>query len=734
MQFSRIMTLSVLATAAASSAKSIANHEKFSLTSPKHVGLVHTDVFEQLGQKYAHTGRPKDKEEMMKDVAEIVASYCPLDHEYCVAKTHEINHNTLQKYNHYNSNNNNSNSYYYFSDTEEALDTLFPNDFDKQLLTYMGDMFNTLDELENNGAMMDADDVVNRLHEIEHDIEQMEIDNVNVNIADSDNKNSLFEEHRHVALSAIAVAIESSLLWTEVYGDISHPLHNLHYPSYYDNNNNNDNGRALYSGKDDDLYDDTLYDDNVADIIKADVAGSIYGTAPNINQGYSWQQMVVMGLITSVPESAAWAQNPPTSSPTVSPSISNNPTSSRLPTAMPSITPTGIPTSIPSSMPSYEPVTWTLTHTTDTSMASNVPRGSQVTMSYSGTVAVLSGPRTLFIHNYDASTYSWSSTTDLSDSFIAKTTAALNYDGTRLVVGDAHPVGSFSTFDYNSFTGTWTQLGAAIYGGILSDGSSGMKLGASVDLNYSGDRLIVGGPAASLVHVYDMSLSNIWMLSQTLTGETSFGTTVSLSGDGDRIVVAAPWALAKEMGYVEIYENTAVSTTATAPAPNFEQTQRIQGKDKDDMYYVGSSMAVSKDGTTIAIGFYATSTVDIYQVDPFKYNETQKLDYKKVKDIKLKEKNVKAYGWNLALDDEATRIAVTSLYSDTSKTGKTNVYAIDQLFDRPIGELSGMQPDAFAGENVALSGDGYIMAVNHVNPLSSTFSNHLKVYDSNNYY
>lgn len=124
---------------------------------------------------------------------------------------------------------------------------------------------------------------------------------------------------------------------------------------------------------------------------------------------------------------------------------------------------------------------------------------------------------------------------------------ALNFEGTRLAVGAPgynSGTGYIYVADYDEYTNTWTQVGSNIVGPHTNS-----RFGHSIDMNWAGDRIIVGANTASNVYIYDYSSG--WFLSNVIDRSTnSFGHCVSLAGDAsNRLCVGAP-----DVNTIYVYE------------------------------------------------------------------------------------------------------------------------------------------------------------------------------------
>lgn len=124
---------------------------------------------------------------------------------------------------------------------------------------------------------------------------------------------------------------------------------------------------------------------------------------------------------------------------------------------------------------------------------------------------------------------------------------ALNFTGTRLAVGAPgynSETGYVYVSDYNEISNTWSQVGSNIVGPHTSS-----RFGNSIDINWTGDRIIVGANTCSNVYVYDYS--DNWAMTHVIdTSISSFGHCISLANDiSSRLCVGAP-----DVNTIYVYE------------------------------------------------------------------------------------------------------------------------------------------------------------------------------------
>jgi len=152
-----------------------------------------------------------------------------------------------------------------------------------------------------------------------------------------------------------------------------------------------------------------------------------------------------------------------------------------------------------------------------------------------------------------------------------------------------------------SILGTWTQVGSDIDGEAAGDWS-----GRSVSLSSDGSTVAIGagyndgnGTDAGHVRIYK-NTNGIWsQVGADIDGEAAgdySGASVSLSSDGSTVAIGAPYKDSSYTfsGHVRIYNYVNSSWTQVG--------SDIDGEAAGDRF--GSSVSLSSDGSTVAIGAY----------------------------------------------------------------------------------------------------------------------------------
>ena len=190
----------------------------------------------------------------------------------------------------------------------------------------------------------------------------------------------------------------------------------------------------------------------------------------------------------------------------------------------------------------------------------------------------------------------------------------ISSDGKRLAVSspnsnvNGNNSGKVSLYSWSSSTSNWELLGLPITGS-----SSGDMSGYSVSLTNNGNRVAIGSPFSNSkgirtghAQVYDWDGSNWIKYGSQIVGERKadyFGYSIDLSGNGDTLAVGAKMndGGGYSAGHVRVYKDT---------GSGWSQIGRdIDGEKGND--YSGSTLSISDDGNTIAIGAFHNSASSI---------------------------------------------------------------------------------------------------------------------------
>ena len=250
---------------------------------------------------------------------------------------------------------------------------------------------------------------------------------------------------------------------------------------------------------------------------------------------------------------------------------------------------------------------------------------------------------------------------------------AMSADGSRIAIGAPNNSDNSDNSPFHGHVrvytltnGDWEQIGTDIDGENAGDHS-----GFSVAMSADGARIAIGAPFNTSdkghVRVYT-SINNVWIQTGTdIDGEAggdNFGIAVAMSADGTRIAIGAP---SNNAGYVRVYTLTNNVWTQTGV--------NIIGEDGGDNF--GRSLAMSADGSRIAIGapysdgvdgnFNDTGHVRIYNWDGSIWMQVGiDIDGKAANDLS---------GSSVALSTDGTRIAIGAP-GNTNRTGHVRVFSV----------------------------------------------------------
>jgi hypothetical protein len=347
---------------------------------------------------------------------------------------------------------------------------------------------------------------------------------------------------------------------------------------------------------------------------------------------------------------------------------------------------------------------------------------------------------------------------------------ALSADGTTLAIGapsantpaGTSDVGHVRVYKYNPNKTTtpvgWDQLGADIDGEGEIDQS-----GYSVALSADGTTLAIGAPYATTpagtndvghvrVYKYNPNKSTIpvgWeQLGADIDGEAAndhSGYSVALSADGTTLAIGARWAnhanSTNDVGHVRVYKYNLNKT----PAAGWDRLgEDIDGEGEID--YSGMSVALSADGTTLAIGAPYANTNDSGHVRVYKYNQNKTpAGWDQLGGDIDGEAGIDKSGWSVALSADGTTLAIGAQHANTltgtNNVGHVRVYkynlyksTIPVGWDRLGEDIDGEAQDDESGYSVALSADGTTLAIGAPyanNPAGANNIGHVRVYKYN---
>ena len=279
-------------------------------------------------------------------------------------------------------------------------------------------------------------------------------------------------------------------------------------------------------------------------------------------------------------------------------------------------------------------------------------------------------------------------------------------------------VGYVSVFEKNNET--WVQRGEKIFGKV-----SGELSGFSTALSSSGDRVAVGSIFALDGHVDTAGITRVY---RWLDGSWSqvghdlsvgylndqFGYSVDLSSDGMTVAVGAPGASTnRPSGYARVYKFDG--------AANWGQfADRPVGQGEYDNERFGHSVSLSSDGTKIAVGspnYPDVGRTQVYEFETFvsPYNPAYTYTYWNQTFYGIGQAGDDHFGSSVELSDDGTILVVGAPNNDFASVdaGRISIYqnTTDQNTSYElVGSMDGHAVDEQFGANIAISGNGIVMA------------------------
>ena len=312
---------------------------------------------------------------------------------------------------------------------------------------------------------------------------------------------------------------------------------------------------------------------------------------------------------------------------------------------------------------------------------------------------------------------------------------SLSSDGSTVAIGafqnDGNGTDAGHVRIYKNTSGTWTQVGADIDGEAAYDQS-----GRYISLSSDGNTVAIGayyndgnGSNAGHVRIYK-NISGTWtQIGADIDGEAAgdySGSSVSLSSDGNTVAIGANnndgngW----NSGHVRIYKN--ISGTWTQVGAD------IDGEAVGD--YSGSSVSLSSDGNTMAIGAHwnngngsGSGHVRIYKNTSGTWTQVgADIDGEAAGDYS---------GRSVSLSSNGSTVAIGAYGNDGngSNAGHVRIYKnISGTWTQIGTDIDGEAADDHSGYSVSLSSDGSTVAIGaHWNIGNGTSAGHVRIYKNN---
>ncbi|MCK5475628.1 MAG: hypothetical protein KAI71_03550, partial [Candidatus Pacebacteria bacterium] len=332
---------------------------------------------------------------------------------------------------------------------------------------------------------------------------------------------------------------------------------------------------------------------------------------------------------------------------------------------------------------------------------------------------------------------------DAADSDYFGSSVALSSDGSVLAVGayeweGATGSGTGGVYLYDWSGSVWIQRGSVLE---ASDAANSDSFGISVSLSSDGSILAVGayewegatGSGTGGVYLYDWS-GSVWIQRGSVleasdaTNDDRFGSSVALSSDGSVLAVGAFYwegATGANTGGVYLYDWSGSWT---------QRGSVLEASDATDSDYFGSSVALSSDGSILAVGATgwegATGTniggVYIYDWSSVWTQRGSVLEASDATDSDY-------FGSSVALSSDGSILAVGAYVWEGvtgSNTGGVYLYDWGSAWTQrgSVLEASDATDSDYFGKSVALSSDGSVLVVGASSWEGATGSNTGGVY------
>ncbi|MDC1336314.1 Ig-like domain-containing protein, partial [Flavobacteriaceae bacterium] len=312
---------------------------------------------------------------------------------------------------------------------------------------------------------------------------------------------------------------------------------------------------------------------------------------------------------------------------------------------------------------------------------------------------------------------------------------SFNEDATIMAIGalhnDGNGVDSGHVRVYQYSADSWIQLGEDINGEAAGDQS-----GQSVSLSSDGKTIAIGaigndgnGASSGHVRIYNYDGTSWIQIGSDIDGDAAgdfSGHSISLSSDGNTLAIGTPYndGNGASSGHVKIYSYNGNSWTQLG--------EDIEGEAANDNS--GSSVSLSSDGTTLAIGAYGNdgNGTGSGHVRIYNYNGST---WTQLGENINGEASSDYSGNSVSLSLDGNTVAIGAYQNDSngSNSGHVRIYnyngtAWTQLGTDIDGEAAGDQ----SGYSVSLSSDGTTLAIGaYLNAGNGSSSGHVRIYNYN---
>ena len=310
---------------------------------------------------------------------------------------------------------------------------------------------------------------------------------------------------------------------------------------------------------------------------------------------------------------------------------------------------------------------------------------------------------------------------------------ATNQNGSVVIIGaprnDGNGADSGHVRIYRNLSGTWTQWGADINGDAADD-----RFGSSVAISSNGSTIVVGAPLWSAnnngrVKVFTNTSGNWVQVGSSIGGSgnnAAAGSSVAVSSDGSIVAIGSPTFStgATNRGAVQVYQNVSGTWTQIGGI--------IQGSGVE--LRLGSSVALSSDGTVLAVGATGNGT----SAYPGRVKIFRNISgvWTQVGVDLIGTANGDAFGQGLSLSSDGNTVAIGAPYNSSNGfwKGHVKVYANNSGTWTQVGAtIQGEANDNQSGFSVSLSGNGSVLAIGASgnSNTNGAYSGHVRLYRNN---
>lgn len=264
-----------------------------------------------------------------------------------------------------------------------------------------------------------------------------------------------------------------------------------------------------------------------------------------------------------------------------------------------------------------------------------------------------------------------------SSSWFGSAVAISSNGGKVIVGGPRSSEGYVAVYEYIADIQRWEQVGDSIVGEAASD-----RFGWSVDMDDSGDLIIVGAPYSSrsgYARVY-RNVDGQWIKQgqdlDSKSGGEYFGRAVAISDDGKKVIIGDPGHDANgyyDSGYAQVYE-------FKDDTQKWEQVgSDITGEETD---YLGSAVDINSTGDKIIVGAPAW---DVYYIRNkpgyariFRLLDSQWVQQGQDLDGRF---SYDEFGGAVAISGDGEKVVIGAPYNDDNGSNSGHVRAF--IFNKP---------------------------------------------------